>query len=81
MYRCERCHTVVPPHTPATLIVVETRPRHYPIPDKPPKRRGKSPDNWKPHPGDGWEIAKELRVCPSCAAAYRQQHSQASDST
>jgi rubredoxin len=67
LYRCHLCGAVVPPNTPAHRKVVETRRREYPfrkdanlfIKDGRPKKTD--------DPGGvGFEIVREVVVCPSC---------------
>jgi hypothetical protein len=84
MYHCELCQRLVPPHTPATLVVLQTRRVHYPDRQNanraPNKRSGKRKAYFVPHDphhdprddpgGHGYEIVKEARACPDCAAAY-----------
>jgi len=82
-YRCERCNVVPEPGTPAHKLVVEKRAKTYParkkanrysphlektIPDPDnPKKRILHPHFHDPG-GEGWEIARELTVCPECAS-------------
>jgi hypothetical protein len=76
MYRCQCCGRVVPPRTPCARLVAEARPAAYPRREK--AHREFSRDRWrhvgrKLHDpgGVGWEIAREVRACPECAAAAR----------
>lgn len=77
MYRCQICKTVVPPNTPATRLVVETREKEYPTTaDRGP--RGKKPRlNRYQQPADiggkGTEIVREIVVCPACARKSRAE--------
>lgn len=77
MYRCHLCGVVVPPNTPVHRKVVETRRREYPF------RKDahlffkdghlKKKDD---RGGVGFEIVREVVVCPSCfeepAALYSE---------
>jgi hypothetical protein len=72
MYRCEVCDRVVPANTPCNLIVLETRVVEYPKREdahwQPPDAGGKG--KWIDDPGGrGTQIVRELRACPTCAAA------------
>lgn len=72
MYRCESCQTVVPAGTPRTTVVVETRPKTYDITRRLSEkeqrralRRGMNVDTSRQY-AQGWEIIKEMVVCPTC---------------
>jgi hypothetical protein len=74
MFRCQLCQCVVPPHTPCQHLVVKRRSKEYPyrsranvvVVSEPPKKRKKE---YRDDPGgEGREIAKEVIVCPTCAA-------------
>jgi hypothetical protein len=72
MYRCHFCGAVVPPRTPATRVIVETRVRHYPVRAKvfPVRRQNKT--EWVDDPGsEGVVFVREALVCPACAAGER----------
>jgi hypothetical protein len=75
MFRCELCDTIVPARTPATKIVLQTRPRTYePRGGDRNERRGfrgrRGPRKRPPFDkgGVGTEIVREASVCPRCAA-------------
>ena len=75
MFQCQICGIHVPPNTPAQTVVVK-REKSYP------ERRGANPgftihngklkksNKWKDRKtdlgGNGWEISKEIKVCPEC---------------
>ena len=74
VYRCEQCETVVPAGTPRTLVVVETRPRRYPYRPEAHRLRRRPGDGGKglyklldDEGGEGYEIVKEMALCPACA--------------
>ncbi|MBI2894165.1 MAG: hypothetical protein HYY06_11490 [Deltaproteobacteria bacterium] len=65
---------MIGPRSPSSRIVVETREARYPPRPKvhfvPPSEGGKG--KWVDDPGGtGREIAREITVCPACAAARR----------
>jgi hypothetical protein len=73
MYVCQICQKVTPPHTPSNRIITETRPRRYLRRSKANrvpgirKSRRKDDDSRKDDPGgDGYEIVREIIVCPAC---------------
>lgn len=68
MYRCDRCHTVVPPRTPARRLVVETRIVEHPYRMGAGERLvdGKRKKYDDPG-GTGSQIVREQVVCPACA--------------
>lgn len=51
-YRCQQCKRTVAPGLKANKVVVEKRPKRYTHPN--------GPDSL------GWEIVKEIVVCPEC---------------
>jgi len=68
MYRCNRCHAVVAPRTPARRVVVETRLVEHPY------RKGAGvrivdgkQKKYDDPGGTGSQIAREEVVCPACA--------------
>lgn len=68
MYRCQLCGSV-PRSTPAFRKIVETRSREYPLRLKANSFRRKRKEKHSDDPGGtGHEIARELLVCPTCAA-------------
>lgn len=65
MFKCENSscklkNNLVPPRQPINTIVVEKRPHIY----ENKIRRGKHKGKMKRT--EGWEIAKEIQVCPEC---------------
>lgn len=84
MYRCEICQRIVPPRTPATRVVLQTRLVQYPArhnANRLPSRklsaaRARSIPRASHHDprddpgGHGYEIVKEARACPDCAASF-----------
>lgn len=62
MFRCENehCNITVPPRQPVNRIVIERRERTY----EKTIMRGK--DKGKVKEINGWEIVKEINVCPKC---------------
>jgi len=74
MYICQICKTCVPAKTPATRVTVETRYRQYPkrLKAHPVKRKGKIEMVDDPG-GEGYEIAREVLACPTCAARHQAQ--------
>jgi hypothetical protein len=79
VFRCQLCREVVPRNTRPIRRVVETRERQYPFRPKANrfkrKRRPNDPEctkrvRYRDDPGGrGREIARELALCPACAAA------------
>ncbi len=75
LYRCQKCKTVVAPGMKLNRVVVETRPKTYPVYGKAKGRKRKKSRRMKFQDREhiamatGHEIAKELRVCAACAAA------------
>lgn len=82
MFRCDRCHAVVPAGTRATKIVVETRTkvyesrggltREFPRMRRPMGRRARRQSTFDKG-GVGTEIVREISVCPKCAAEHQAQ--------
>ncbi len=68
MYRCEKCKTIVPPNQKLNRVIVETRPKSYPIFRKAGGRRGFDGPPEPVRNAIGYEIAKEMSVCAPCAA-------------
>lgn len=78
MYRCQKCNIVVGPNQKIHKVVVETRPRTYAV--SRPVRRGRGRRRQEEEPmgqASGYEIAKELEVCPSCAASLSAEQPEA----
>ena len=68
MFRCQNCNTVVPPNTKATPVVVQRRPQSYEERSAEVQgRRGRARTRIIDRGGDGHEIVRELKVCPTCA--------------
>lgn len=71
MFRCSQCVRVVPPGTPLYRLVAEYREKKYPRREKVNLviQRDKNPKaQWVDDPGGtGFEIVKEIGVCPDCA--------------
>jgi hypothetical protein len=63
------CHTIVPAKTPATRVVIETRYKRYPVRPKAWRVKHEGKIKFMDDPGgEGYEIAREVLVCPACAA-------------
>ena len=54
MFICEKCKSNIGPSVSPTMIVTERREKVYP------------PRTKDDREGLGWEIVKEIRVCPAC---------------
>ena len=82
MYRCALCSQSIPPRTPARRLILETRSVVYPYrvkahpsrfvghPRASPKRHHVTSSCHDDPGGTGWEIVKEVLVCPACASAH-----------
>ncbi len=71
MYRCELCNRVSRPGERATKVVTERRPAEYPSRGKAQKGRTASRSRGQDDPGGaGYEIAKEVIACSTCAREY-----------
>ena len=74
MFVCQFCGRSVPPRTPAIRVVVDRRPKQYPLRRdanafRRPAPDGRMKDYTADDPGGvGWEIASEWLACPACAA-------------
>jgi len=71
MFRCQHCGAVTPPRVSAETIVVKIRPRVYPFRENVAEiiclRHHRPKLETRDDPGGtGWEIVREIRVCPSC---------------
>ena len=69
MFRCEVCGSTVPARVSPQRLVVATRPKTYPrrkaVHFQPGRHGGQG--KWVDDPGGtGQEIAREVRVCPTC---------------
>jgi hypothetical protein len=69
MYICEICEQVIPPHTKAIRVPVETRQRQYPSRQKQ-IRHGRKLKTITVPGGIGYEIVHEAVACPECAAKF-----------
>lgn len=74
MFRCDACKKVVPAGTPQVRLVVDTREKTYDVTPqmtekekRRARRRGMNVDQAR-QTAQGWEIVKEIVVCPTCAA-------------
>jgi len=83
MYICQICQKVTSPHTPGNRVITETRPHRYPRRSKANrvpgirKSRRKDDDSRKDDPGGvGYEIVREIIVCPACAQRKQIAHTQ-----
>lgn len=71
MYRCQLCNRVSRPGERATKVVLERRPAEYPSRSKAQKARTGRRSKFQDDPGGaGYEIAKEVIVCPVCAQEH-----------
>ena len=59
MFKCQFCHTQQPPHVSPQMTVVATRAMQY---------VNHNSEGVIIH-SQGWEIVKEIALCPSCASA------------
>ena len=76
MFQCHHCGTVTPPRVSAETIVIETRPRVYPFREDAQEvvvwRHGARKIETRDDPGGtGWEIVREIRVCPPCKTSLQ----------
>ncbi|MFO0965940.1 MAG: hypothetical protein U0793_10205 [Gemmataceae bacterium] len=75
MFRCQRCHCVVPPGTPCQRIVLRRRSKAYPQRARAnvvvvQGKNGKPKKEYRDDPGGrGQEIVEEAAVCAACAAS------------
>jgi hypothetical protein len=74
MFKCQNCQTIVPAHTKAQRLVVESRHKEYPLRRKAfwayNAQKGKR-ELMDDIGGIGCEIAREILVCPDCAAKLK----------
>ena len=54
MFKCEKCGKNIGPSISPVVVITEKREKVYP------------PRTKEDREGRGWEIVKEIRVCPSC---------------
>jgi rubredoxin len=66
LYRCQVCGVVVPANAPSHRKVVETRRRRYPFREKARQFRKDGRPKETDDPGGGFEIVREVLVCPGC---------------
>lgn len=80
MYRCQVCDGVAPTNTSAIRQVVETRRRKYPFREKVNQflKDGRKKTSDDPG-GVGFEIVREILVCPACAESPAGQDIDTSD--
>jgi hypothetical protein len=69
MYRCQKCNVVVGPYKSLHRVVVETRPKTYPVFRRAKGRKKKKRKEELEATGvaHGHEIVKELHLCDECA--------------
>ena len=68
MFRCQLCSCVVPPRTPPQHLVIEKRERLYAARAKANLVVRDGDREYTHDPGgDGTEVVREVRVCPTCA--------------
>lgn len=74
MFRCDVCNTLTAPGTPATRVIVETRPRKYPRRHDAFLRSVSGKMKRFDDPGgSGQEPVKELICCPVCGRKLETQ--------
>ena len=78
MFRCQLCQCVVPPRTPCHHLVLDRRKRQYPYRSGAntfirTNESGKRKEYHTDDPGgEGYEVVREVIVCPACAARNGQ---------
>lgn len=84
MYRCQHCKKVVPPNTPSNFVAVEYRPKTYQMSIRQKKSKSKRSGGWSgdhmASVGSGYEIVREILVCPACASQLKDVEKQAAES-
>ena len=71
MYRCEFCNRVSRPGERATKVETERRPAEYPSRSKAQRARSGRRSKFQDDPGGaGYEIAKEVIACATCAQEH-----------
>ncbi|NOY92909.1 MAG: hypothetical protein GXP55_17125 [Deltaproteobacteria bacterium] len=76
MYRCHFCKTVSQSNTLANRVVIETRATEYPSRPKAQRRRiGRKIKNFDDPGGAGYEIAREVLACRTCAERFEAEQS------
>ena len=79
MFRCQLCQCIVPPRTPCQRLVLNWRSMEYPYRARAntfvrTDEKGKRKEYHSDDPGGkGQEAAKEVIVCPTCAAQQNGQ--------
>ena len=79
MFRCQLCQCIVPPRTPSQRLVLNWRRKEYPYRSRAntfvrTDEKGKRKEYHSDDPGGkGQEVAKEVIVCPTCAAQENGQ--------
>ena len=74
MFRCQLCQCIVPARTPSQRLVLNWRRKEYPYRSRAntfirTTETGKRKEYHSDDPGGkGQEVAKEVIVCPACAA-------------
>ncbi len=80
MYRCQFCNTVAAPGTSAHRVVVQARPAEYPSRAKAHRHRvGRKLKHSDDPGGAGYEIAKEVIACRSCADEHAAKEAAQAD--
>lgn len=77
MYRCELCQEVVAPRTKTIRIPVETRAKQYPNRTKTVNAGRGRKKEVTVHGGTGFEIVREIVICPACAVKRKKEAQQA----
>jgi hypothetical protein len=79
MFRCQLCECIVPPRTSCQRLVLNWRSKEYPYRARAntfvrTDEKGKRKEHHSDDPGgNGKEVAKEVIVCPTCAAQQNGQ--------
>jgi len=79
MFRCQLCQCIVAPRTPSQRLVLNWRSKEYPYRSRAntfvrTDEKGKRKEYHSDDPGGkGQEVAKEVIVCPTCAAQENGQ--------
>ena len=90
MFKCQNCKNIVPAGTKCCKIIVIKRKKEYPYRSKVnpgyfynDKEQLIKSDKWKDRTDDkggiGAEIAKELFMCPECAAKFKESQNAEND--
>lgn len=82
MYRCQICNTVSPAATPSHKVTLESRPKEYPSRPKACSMRvGRKLKSFDDPGGSGYEIAKEVMACRSCAEEHAKAQAEAAEAS